>query len=434
MKPASVRTSDRACLLRGLRVPADLLDGFEDAGPPDRQGFRPVDVGFADDVLRRPSDVAGAPMFDGRGHIALPGFVDGHVHLDKTMTIDRTGPADGTLGGAVALMSAAARGWSAEDFAARMRAAADRAASFGTVGMRTHIDTASLPDDCAAWQAARVVRTEVASGMRLQIVALSALARADASDFDLRCRQVAEAGGILGAFVGPGPVVPEALVRFLKGAARHGLDVDFHVDETLDPAICNIAQIADVVLRTGFGGRVVAGHACSLSVRDTTTVAAVSARIAGAGITLMSLPATNAYLMDRRAGRTPRRRGLAPVHELRAAGVPVAFASDNVGDAFYPFGDYDMLRLFGTATVAAHLDQDPGAWIASIGDVPARAMGVPDIGRIAPGGRGGLVLVRASGWYGLPSSPLSDRIVLTSACPSANLAGLVPATDTEPVA
>jgi hypothetical protein len=43
--------------------------------------------------------------------------------------------------------------------------------------------------------------------------------------------------------------------------------------------------------------------------------------------------------------RTPRWRGVTLLHELKAAGVPVAIASDNTRDQFYAYGDLDMLEV-----------------------------------------------------------------------------------------
>ncbi len=49
---------------------------------------------------------------------------------------------------------------------------------------------------------------------------------------------------------------------------------------------------------------------------------------------------------DHAARRTPRWRGVPLLHELRAAGVPTALASDNTRDQFYAYGDLDMLEVF----------------------------------------------------------------------------------------
>ena len=207
---------------------------------------------------------------------------------------------------------------------------------------------------------------------------------------------------------------PDLVQRFLEGAARHGLDVDLHVDETLAPAIRNVVTVADAVMTVGYRGRVLAGHCCSLSTSDGAALEDAVDRIAAAGMSVVCLPTTNGYLQDRDAGRTPRRRGLPPVHELRARGVPVAFASDNVGDAFYPFGDYDMLDLFRHAVTAAHLDGDLPGWIDAAFGVPARAIGAAGAGRLRPGARADLVVFRARTWFDLLGGTHADRIVVNA--------------------
>ena len=39
-------------------------------------------------------------------------------------------------------------------------------------------------------------------------------------------------------------------------------------------------------------------------------------------------------------------------HELKAAGIPVAVASDNIRDQFYAYGDLDMLEVFNQVSTA----------------------------------------------------------------------------------
>ncbi|MBA3325755.1 MAG: amidohydrolase family protein, partial [Rhodobacteraceae bacterium] len=75
-------------------------------------------------------------------------------------------------------------------------------------------------------------------------------------------------------------------------------------------------------------------------------------------------------------GRTPRLRGIAPMQEARAAGMDVLVALDNVRDAFYPYGEYDLLDAWRLAVLAAHLD--PEAWLDAITTLPARALGLPE--------------------------------------------------------
>jgi len=93
------------------------------------------------------------------------------------------------------------------------------------------------------------------------------------------------------------------------------------------------------------------------------------------GVTVVVNPFTNLALGDRKGTgppfseealpaegpRTPVWRGLTAVQELRAAGVPLAFASDCVRDWWCAYGDFDLLEVAGLAIKLAHLDTaDPG--------------------------------------------------------------------------
>ena len=54
---------------------------------------------------------------------------------------------------------------------------------------------------------------------------------------------------------------------------------------------------------------------------------------------------------DLEGKRTPRWRGVTLAHEIRAAAVPFAIASDNTRDQFYAYGDLDMLEVFTQVTL-----------------------------------------------------------------------------------
>jgi cytosine deaminase len=60
---------------------------------------------------------------------------------------------------------------------------------------------------------------------------------------------------------------------------------------------------------------------------------------------VVTLPATDLYLGGRKEFALNRRRTLTPVQALRRAGVNVAFASNNIRNAFTPFGTADPLQM-----------------------------------------------------------------------------------------
>ena len=128
-------------------------------------------------------------------------------------------------------------------------------------------------------------------------------------------------------------------------ASDRGLHADFHVDETGDPSVATLRMIAETVIETGFDAPVVVGHCCSLAVQDEAEALHTLDLVAKAGLNVVSLPMCNLYLQDRTANRTPRWRGITLVHEMKARGINVSFASDNTRDPFYAYGDLDMVEV-----------------------------------------------------------------------------------------
>jgi len=99
------------------------------------------------------------------------------------------------------------------------------------------------------------------------------------------------------------------------------------------------------------------------------------------------------------------------VHEMKARGINVSFASDNTRDPFYAYGDLDMVEVLREATRIAHLDHSDPDWIAAFLTNPARACSL-DAPSLAPGAPADLVILRARNWGEAFARPQSDRIVL----------------------
>jgi cytosine/creatinine deaminase len=133
--------------------------------------------------------------------------------------------------------------------------------------------------------------------------------------------------------------------------------------------------------------------------------------VAKAGLHIVSLPMCNLYLQDRHAARTPSRRGITLVHEMKARGINVSFASDNTRDPFYAYGDLDMLEVLREATRIGHLDHSAPDWVQTVLANPAKACGFP-APSLVEGDPADLVIFKARGWTELFARPQADRIVI----------------------
>lgn len=197
------------------------------------------------------------------------------------------------------------------------------------------------------------------------------------------------------------------------------MDLDFHTDENGNEAAKGLWYIARKAIEHGYEGRVVCGHCCSLAVQPQEELDKTLAAAREAGVTVVSLPLVNQWTQDRADGqggcgshRTPRWRGITTLHELRAAGVATAVASDNTRDQFYAYGDLDMLEVFTQAVRIGHLDRPYGDWPRCITSTPARAMRLPGHGVLRVGGPANMVVFRARRYSELLSRPQYNRTVI----------------------
>ncbi|MGV6847407.1 MAG: cytosine deaminase [Marinibacterium sp.] len=350
-------------------------------------------------------------VIDMAGAMVFPAFVDMHTHLDKGHIWPRSPNPDGTFMGALTTVAEDRVVWSAEDVGTRMDFALRCAYAHGTRAMRTHIDSAP-PQDAITFPVFRDLRDQWAGRIDLQAACLVSIDRVEnAGEFLTTADIVAQSGGVLGAVSYPVPDLKDRLLTFFDMAGTRGLDADMHVDESVDPTVATLRVIARTVLETGFDAPLSVGHCCSLSEQDEAEAMETLDLVARAGIHVVSLPMCNLYLQDRVAGRTPRLRGVTLVHEMRARGINVSFASDNTRDPFYAYGDLDMIEVLREATRIGHLDHSAPDWALSVTANPARACGF-DAPSLAPGAPADLVICSARGWTELFSRPQADRIVI----------------------
>jgi cytosine deaminase len=415
--------TDRYRIIKA-RIPVDLAPELESLADVDRLAACEIRVESGRIATLNPpggsTQAADEPTLDLRDGIALPRFVDIHTHIDKGHIWPRRPNPDGSFFAArTAVAEDREANWDAEDVRARMDFSLGCAFAHGTGALRTHLD--SLGKQAAiSWPVFAEMRETWKDRIALQAVALfpTELAVDDEPQFRMIVNTVARHGGKLGGitFLGeaPGPKLELALDRTFAIAAAHGLDLDLHVDESTSPDARSLERIALAALRHRFMGRIVVGHCCSLALAEDDDRTRIIELLGEAKVAVVSLPMCNLYLQDRSPGRTPRLRAVAPLHELDAAGVAVAVASDNTRDPFYAYGDLDILEVFREATRILQLDHSDRPWLRLFGLAPAEIAGFQQHGRIGTGLPADLVLTRARTVQELLSRPQHDRVVLVN--------------------
>jgi len=332
--------------------------------------------------------------------VCLPALADIHVHANRAFTIGNKKPKN--FDDAVKMTADILNKFTLEDHFEHAFMLFNRAYVHGTTKIRTHADV-SNETGLKALRGTLKAKEAIGEKMDIDVVAF---ASSNIDPVDKKARNLLkEAIDSGAAFLGAVPVFyanpKESIDALIRLAIDLNVSVDVHQDEHLDPENVWSEYLAESTIRHDYQGRVFLSHGCALSTLNDRRRNQIIEKILKAKITVISLPLTNLYLQDRHHG-TPIKRGLAPVKELIENGVEVRFGTDNICDAFYPFGDADLLDTAYVAMLASQID-DSETILRTVCD------GITSIG---VGDRADLVLIEGTSFDDIFSRRPPQRIIL----------------------
>ncbi|OMF13993.1 amidohydrolase [Paenibacillus sp. FSL H7-0331] len=333
------------------------------------------------------TDTSAICQIDLEGKLLLPGFVDSHMHLDKSFSLTTVGNVTGTLEEAVRNYSLASRGFSKFEIQSRMMRSSLQALSFGTTHIRTHLDfnmRASREVALRTIEAALEARQLLAPYVKLQLFPMLPY---NMNSADVEVVEEALRMGVDG--IGGAPHLSqtpkEDIDRIFGLAEKYNLPIDLHSDETDNPLMRTVEHIALRTQEYGYAGRVTVDHLCALASMTDEDALPLIERMAESGLKAVSLPAVNLYLQGRHDS-FPVRRGVTRLKQIWDAGMKIAVASDNIHDPFHPFGRGDLVQIALIGSYAAHMGSsaDLRTLLRMITDVPAAVLDLEDYG-VRPG-------------------------------------------------
>lgn len=295
------------------------------------------------------------------GWLLLPPMVEPHAHLDKALSAETVDNPTGDLQGAVGAWAAAAAAGriTPEDVMERADAALRHLVTNGVTAVRTHVNV--TPEvGTTNLSVLRRVGAAFADLVDLQIVALTGapMVGPDAAPARAALDAAVENGAdVVGGCPHLAPGESDSVAHAFAVAEAAGLPVDLHTDETLDPAVLTVLDMAEQVESTGFANGVTASHCVSLGMQAPDRQRRIAKRLAAAGVAVLPQPQTNLYLQARDVVTAPP-RGLSAVAALVDAGVTVAAGADNVQDPYNLLGRSDPLETASLLVLAAHVLPD----------------------------------------------------------------------------
>jgi cytosine/creatinine deaminase len=268
------------------------------------------------------------------GAMLVPGFVEGHIHLDTSFYGEAWKPHIPCTNGFDVRERVAFQAQNLANAGPIERRARDQlelCIANGTTKMRSHV----MVDGSVGLkhlEAILSVRDSYRHLVDLQLVAfpqhgiLSSAGTAELMDqaVVLGCDLV---GGIDPATFDRD--VERHLEIVFGIAQKRAVDVDIHLHDGGTLGIFEIEQIAAWTRKLGMAGHVAVSHAYSLGDIPAERQQKIAATLAESGVAIM----TNA----------PGASSFPPITTLRKAGVTVFSGSDNIRDSWWPYGDGDML-------------------------------------------------------------------------------------------
>lgn len=343
----------------------------------------PLDIAICTDRIAAiaPRIASDGPQVALEGRLVVAGFVETHIHLDKSDITDRCPCATGSLPTAISAVAIAKRGFTEEDIYARARRTLEKAIVQGTTRMRTHVEV-DPRIGLKGFAAMRQLKNDYAWAIDLEICVFPQEGLLNDPGAEALLASACEAGADL---IGGCPYTdcdPNGQIACIFDIAqRFDLDIDFHLDFDLDPSWMHLDEVCRQTAERRWGGRVAVGHVTKLSVINSERFAEVGRRLADCGVAVTVLPATDLFLMGQGLAHSVP-RGIAPAHRLIDFGVTCSLATNNVLNPFTPFGDCSLIRIANLYANALQMGtaKDLALCFDMITSLPAKLMNLPDYG------------------------------------------------------
>jgi len=274
-------------------------------------------------LLPADAPASGAETIDLGNALVVPGFVEGHIHLDTSFYGDAWRPHKPCTDGFNVHERVA---FQAENMAeaapmdVRARNQLDLCIGHGSVGLKS-LETILR------------VREEYKSLIDIQLVAFPQSGILTSPGTPQLLDEAIGLGANLVGGLDPASFdrdVEKHLDVVFGVASKHGVDVDIHLHDMGTLGAFEIEQIAARTRALGMEGHVAISHAYGLGDITADQLKGVADILARSGVAIM----TNA----------PGARNFPPILALRGAGVTVFSGNDNIRDSWWPYGDGDMLR------------------------------------------------------------------------------------------
>jgi len=348
-------------------------------------GGAPADLYIRDGWLAQNPAQKPAIEIDGSGHIALPGLVEAHTHLDKTLIgMDWFENSVGPTRNDRILVDRCAKRELGIDARRQSARQIMQTLAFGVMHIRSHVDV-DTEIGIANIEGVIETRDRLKDLVDVQIVAFPQSGMLVREGTLALMEEALKAGADVVGGIDPASIDRDP-VRHLDAifalAERYQKPVDIHLHEPGDLGAFCLELILERTRALSLQGRVMVSHAYCLGMLDGRRQRSLIDALEAERIAVMTVGSPSAPAL--------------PLRILRQSGVVIASGSDGIQGTWEPWGNGDMLErakyLAQRNGMTNDADLRDTASVCTFGG--AEGIGLTDYG-LSAGCRGDLVLVRA---------------------------------------
>lgn len=340
----------------------------------------------------------GEEELDAEGRLVSPAFVDAHLHMCKVYTYLMIGEEalrhyhEGGMGTselAILLASKIKEKYNESWIYDNAKRAALEAISYGTLYIRAFVDT-DTKAKLEGIKALLRLKEELKDKITIQVVAFPQDGIARDPGAEEYVRKAIELGADV---VGGIPWIELTsededthIEKMFEIAKEYNRDVAMLTDDTGDPGLRTTEKLAKKAIKERWIGRVTANHARAASMYTAPYLTKLAQLLKLADMSLVTDPHTGPLHI--------------PVKFFLSQGVNVALGQDDIADAYYPYGNNNMLEI---AFLNSHI-----LWMTTLKDMEtlfdmitynaAKAMGIKSYG-IKVGAKADLLVLNARSIY-----------------------------------
>ncbi|MBO0479885.1 amidohydrolase family protein [Vagococcus fluvialis] len=332
-------------------------------------------------------------VIEGAGNVLIPGLVESHIHLDKALIASRKPNQSGTLQEAIQVTAELKPTFTEEDIYTRAKTTLDMIIPRGVTAIRTHAEF-DPAQGFTGFNTIMKLKEEYKDLVDIQVVAFPQEGIFKAPGTEAMMYEAMDMGAdVVGGIPYNDAPANEHIDLIFEIAKKYDKDIDLHQDFADESTNMSIEYLCNKTIAEGYEGRVSVGHLTALHALTPEELAPIVELMAKAQISVMALPATDLHLGARNDTYNVR-RAVTPIRKLRDGGVNVCIATNNIRNAFTPYGNGDIMQTAMLAIPVAHLGgaDDLPTVLPMITENPAKALKLKDYG-IAVGNKADVVLL-----------------------------------------